>query len=451
MKSMLEAQKQYFLEGKTRSYEARKSALDALYEGIQKHEDLIVEALHKDLHKSAFEAYTTEIGYTLSSIRYMRKRLKRWMRPKRAKTPFYHLFTKSYCIQEPLGQVLIIGPYNYPFHLVIEPLVGAIAAGNTAVIKPSEFTPATEQVVKTIIASVFDESHVSVVTGGKEVTSALLDLKFDHIFFTGSPRVGQIVYQAAAKTLTPVTLELGGKSPAIIDASANLKVAAERIAFGKVLNAGQTCIAPDYVLIDESVKEPFIEALKMVLTKFKADLGDDYGRIVNTRHYERIVELIDSNRVVYGNHKNASMRYLSPTVLDNVTFEDPVMKEEIFGPVLPIVAFSSLPETLKMLKTKEKPLAAYVFTKNKQNERLILEALSFGGGAVNDTIMHVANPNLPFGGVGNSGIGRYHGKYSFRTFSHEKAVIKKALRFDPKFAYPPYTKKKLRLVKRILK
>lgn len=451
MEAILKAQREYFQSGKTRPYKARIDALDALYKGIQKHEKAILEALHKDLHKSAFEAYTTEIGYTLNSIRHTQKKLKRWMRPKRAKTPFYHLFTKSYRMYEPLGQVLIIGPYNYPFHLVIEPLVGAIAAGNTAVVKPSEFTKETEGVIKTMIEAIFPAEHVSVVTGGKEVTSTLLANKFDHIFFTGSTKVGQIVYEAAAKHLTSVTLELGGKSPAIIDKTANLRVAAERIAFGKVLNAGQTCIAPDYVYIDETIKDAFIDALKTVLTKFKADMGDDYGRIVNARHYERIVGLIDASRVVYGNHKNAELNYISPTVLDNITFDDKVMQEEIFGPLLPIVTFSSLSDAIDRLKTKEKPLAVYIFTKDKSHEQRLLKELSFGGGAINDTIMHVANPHLPFGGVGNSGMGRYHGKYSFETFSHEKAVIKKALRFDPKFAYPPFTDKKTRLVRRILK
>ncbi len=450
MKEYLTIQKNYFNQDHTRDYTFRKTQLKKLYTAIKLYEDMIKDALYKDLHKSSFEAYATEIGITLKHIKKAQKALKKWMKTEKVKTPFYHVLTKSYIQPEPLGQVLIIGPYNYPFHLVIEPLIGAIAAGNTVIIKPSEYTIHTEAVIKQMIEETFDPEYIRVVTGAKEVTSALINLPFDHIFFTGSTEVGKIVYQAAAKNLVPVTLELGGKSPAIIEKTADLKVAANRIVFGKFMNAGQTCIAPDYIYIDESKKEKFIDYLKKSIETFYPNMEEDYAKIVNERHFNRLNDLIDKNKVIYGNKQDKKLHQISPTLMDQVTFSDSIMQEEIFGPILPILTFNSIDEAISKLRELEKPLAFYIFTKSQTIESMILEKLSFGSAAINDTITQVANNNLPFGGVGASGIGSYHGKQSFDTFSHHKTYIKKSTIIDPKIAYPPY-KNKEKWLKRILK
>ncbi|MFP4286954.1 MAG: aldehyde dehydrogenase [Candidatus Izemoplasmataceae bacterium] len=450
MKDYLTLQRHYFKKDTTKPYQFRHQQLKKLYNAVQIYEDLIKEALKKDLNKSSFEAYTTEIGFTLHSIRKTMKQLKRWMKVQKEKTPYFHLFTKSFIQKEPLGQVLIIGPYNYPFQLVIEPLIGAIAAGNTAIIKPSEFAGHTEKVIKDLIEETFDPEYIRVVTGDKEVTSELIHLPFDHIFFTGSTEVGKIVYQAAAKNLVPVTLELGGKSPAIIDESANLKVAANRIVFGKYMNAGQTCIAPDYIYIDKKVKEPFIKALIKALDTLYPKPLDDYNKIINLKHFNRLKGLIKEDHVIYGNTLNEETLTISPTILDDITFNDAIMQEEIFGPLLPILTFDSLEQAIQTLKTKDKPLALYLFTETKAHEQKVFNRLSFGSGAINDTITQVASFYLPFGGVGASGIGKYHGKASFDTFSNEKTYVKKTTKFDPKTAYPPY-KNKEKLIKKILK
>jgi len=450
MQALFDKQKAYFDRGTTIPRSSRADALDRLERAILDYQDEIEDALKEDLNKSSFEAYTTEVGFVRHSLRKARRHLKKWMKTRRRRTPFFHLFTRSYIKPEPLGTVLIIGPYNYPFQLVMEPLIGAIAAGNTAIVKPSEFPSATETVIKKMLNETFDDGFVHVVTGGKETTQSLIALPFDHIFFTGSPRVGRIVYQAASENLTPVTLELGGKTPTIVDEHAKLKVAARRIAFGKGLNAGQTCIAPDFLYVHENVKDEFLRILKETLDEFFNDT-DDFPRIINDRHYERITSLIDEDKVVYGNHRNAESRYLSMTVMDNVSFEDPVMKEEIFGPVLPVLTFFSLDEVVSTLKERPKPLALYVFTERRQNAQRLFDQLPFGGGAINDTITHVANPHLPFGGVGESGIGVYHGKYTFDAFTHYKSFVKKSTKADPPVAYPPYSQKKEKLVRRLMK
>jgi aldehyde dehydrogenase (NAD+) len=450
MKDYLNRQRAYFNQDVTRDYTFRKQQLKKLYTAIKMYESLIKEALYKDLNKSSFEAYATEIGFTLHSIRKTQKHLKKWMQLRKEKTPYYHLFTKSYIKPEPLGQVLIIGPFNYPFHLVIEPLIGAIAAGNTVVIKPSEYTTNTEQIIKQMIEETFDPEYIRVVTGGKDVTSELIKLPFDHIFFTGSTQVGKIIYQEAAKNLVPVTLELGGKSPVIIDKTANLKVAANRIVFGKFINAGQTCIAPDYIYIDESIKEEFIPLLKAAIDAFYPKIDDSYGKIVNVKHYNRLINLIDQNKVIYGNVQDANAHKISPTIMDNVSFNDAIMQEEIFGPILPMITFTTIDEVIDKLKTLDKPLALYLFTSNAAVEDDVFNKLSFGSGAINDTITQVATHYLPFGGVGASGIGSYHGKQSFETFSHHKTYIKKTTKYDSKLAYPPY-KNKEKLIKRVLK
>ncbi len=450
MKKLFDKQKRFFGTRETFPYEFRRKQLLTLREMIVENEEAIKEALKKDLNKSSFEAYTTEIGFVLYSLRKTLKNLRKWMKPKKVKTPIFHTFTKSYVRREPLGTVLIIGPYNYPFQLMLDPLIGAIAAGNTAILKPSEFPSHTEALMKKILNETFDEEYVHVVTGEKETTKALLELPFDHVFFTGSPRVGQIVYEAASKHLTPVTLELGGKSPAIVAADANLKVAARRIVFGKFLNAGQTCIAPDYLYVDERVKERFVELLKETIEQFYRDEKDAFPRIINDRHFERIQSLVDTSKVVYGNHTNAKQRYMSPTLMVDVTFDDAIMREEIFGPVLPVLTYKSIEEARGKLERLEKPLALYVFSSDKKTQEYFMHNLSFGGGAINDTVMHVANPYLPFGGVGQSGIGAYHGKYTFDTFSHTKSYMKKSTRLDPKLPYPPF-KNKEKLVKKLMR
>jgi len=450
IKKLLESQKAYFKTNETKSYAFRKLQLIKLKEAIIEYQDELEDALFKDLHKSSFEAYATEVGFTLHSISDAIKHLKKWMKPKKKKTPFFMLGTKSFIYPEPYGQTLIIGPYNYPVQLVLEPLVGAIAAGNTAIIKPSEFTPHVEKVLIKMISHTFDASYIKVITGDYQVTSALLDLRFDYIFFTGSTRVGQIVYEKAAKHLTPVTLELGGKSPTIIDKTANLDHAASSISFGKFLNAGQTCIAPDYIYVEKSIRDQLIISLKKAIDKQYKDQAK-FGHIVSDKHYDRIKGLINQDKVIYGNVFDDKQKYISPTLLDNVSWDDKVMQEEIFGPVLPILTYESLDDLIDLLKEKEKPLALYMFSKNKKHIDKVLNHLSFGGGAINDTIMHVSNPYIPFGGVGQSGMGAYHGKTSFDVFSHQKSIVKGSKWLRLTIAHPPYTTFKEKLIKKVLK
>lgn len=451
MENHLNKQNTYFKEGHTKSYESRKEALNTLKKLIEENEDAIMEALKKDLSKSAFESYATEIGFTLYSIRHTLKHLKKWMKKKKVKTPIFHLFTKSYLLKEPLGSVLVLSPFNYPFHLLIEPLIGAIAAGNTVMLKPSELTPNTETLLKTLVDKYFDERHVKVFTGNADVAKKLTSLPFDHIFFTGSIATGKKVYQAAAKNLVPVTLELGGKSPAIVTKTANLEIAAKRIVYGKFINAGQTCIAPDYVYVDEGSKEGFIKELRKAVETMYPKNGETLGTIVNQNHYERIKGLIDDKKVINDYETDDATKKITPVIMDEVTFEDKVMQEEIFGPVLPIISYKKHEEAINTLKAFEKPLSMYIFSENKKVQNWFLKDLSSGSVAINDTITQVANPYLPFGGVGESGIGHYHGKYSFDTFSHTKSIIKKGTLFDPPIVYPPYGKKQFKLIRRVFK
>lgn len=450
METIVQSQKTLFLSGKTLSYEFRIRQLQKLKQLIINYQDEILEALFKDLHKSRFEAYSTEVGYVLKSLTHTIKSLKKWMKPKKVKTPYYLSGTSSYITYDALGTILIIGPYNYPFQLIIEPLIGAIAAGNTVMIKPSEFATYTEKILVKLVNNHFDKDYLYVIEGDYTVTSKLLDSKFDHIFFTGSSRVGQIVYEKASKHLTPVTLELGGKSPTIVDETANLKIAAERILFGKFLNAGQTCIAPDYIYVHDTVHDEFINILNQVINTRYSDMNS-FGRIINDRHFNRLTALIDETKVTQEVVTDAQTKLISPTVLKDVTWDDKVMQEEIFGPILPVLKYSNLKDLVSLLKTKDKPLALYLFSNNKHNQRFVFENVSFGGGAINDTIMHVSNPYLPFGGIGMSGIGAYHGFYSFKLFSHTKGYVKKTTWFDLPIIYPPYTKFKEKLIKKILK
>jgi len=447
--------KAFFNTHKTKNLKFRKQQLKLLSKNIKNHENELLDALYKDLGKSKVEAYATEIGMLLKSIKLMRKELKNWSKTKQTDTPLYLFPTKSYIKKEPYGTVLIIGPFNYPVQLVFEPLIGAIAAGNTAIVKPSELTPHVAIVIKDIIEDTFDEAYVSVVEGGIEETQALLSLPFDYMFFTGSEKVGKIVYEAAARKLIPVTLELGGKSPVIVDDTANIKVASERISFGKFTNAGQTCVAPDYILVQRKVKNDLIKALKKTITEFygeNIEKSPDFGRIVNQKHFNRLNDLIQIHKdnVVFGGNSSKEDLYIEPTLLDNITNDNKIMKEEIFGPILPIITYDNFDKVLEIIQSKSKPLSLYLFSEDENMTHRVLEELSFGGGAINDTLMHLANPNLPFGGVGSSGIGQYHGKYSFDTFSHMKSYTFKSTRLESSLFFPPY-KGKFKYIKTFFK
>jgi aldehyde dehydrogenase (NAD+) len=447
-------QRIYFNNQKTRPLATRINQLKKLKKVIQKYEEEILEALNKDLNKSRAEAYLTEIGVIYHEISEFIKKLPKWSKVKKVPTPITHMPGKSYIMSEPYGVALIISPWNYPFQLTMAPLIGAIAGGNTVVIKPSEYSFHTAQVIYNIIHETFDEDYVAVILGGTDVSQALLEERFDYIFFTGSVEVGKIVMESASKYLTPVTLELGGKSPAIVTNSANLDLAAKRIVFGKLVNAGQTCVAPDYILVDEVVKDALVDKIKACV---KAFYGDDviqdisYPKIINEKHFNRIMGYINASSFTYGGNSNSQTLKIAPTLLDDVKLSDPVMQEEIFGPVLPIITYKELNEALKLIHSKEKPLALYLFTEEKEIERLVIEQTSFGGGCINDTIMHVAHKHLPFGGVGSSGIGAYHGKASFDTFTHKKSVYKKSKWLDIELRYPPYTDSKLKWLKKLLK
>ena len=447
--------KAFFNTHKTKNLKFRKQQLKLLSKNIKNHENELLDALYKDLGKSKVEAYATEIGMLLKSIKLMRKELKNWSKTKQTDTPLYLFPTKSYIKKEPYGTVLIIGPFNYPVQLVFEPLIGAIAAGNTAIVKPSELTPHVAIVIRDIIEDTFDETYVSVVEGGIEETQTLLSLPFDYIFFTGSEKVGKIVYEAAARKLIPVTLELGGKSPVIVDDTANIKVASERISFGKFTNAGQTCVAPDYILVQRKVKNDLIKALKKTITEFygeNIEKSADFGRIVNQKHFNRLNDLIQIHKdnVVFGGNSSKEDLYIEPTLLDNITNDNKIMKEEIFGPILPIITYDNFDEVLEIIQSKSKPLSLYLFSEDENMTHRVLEELSFGGGAINDTLMHLANPNLPFGGVGSSGIGQYHGKYSFDTFNHMKSYTFKSTRLESSLFFPPY-KGKFKYIKTFFK
>ncbi len=450
MNKLLDKQKAFFLTDQTKTYAYRKAQLIKLKTAIKSYENKLIKALYDDLHKSEIEAYTTEIGFVYKSIHMALKQLKKWMKIRKVKTPLFMFGSTSYIMHEPLGSILIIGPYNYPFQLVVEPLIGAIASGNTIIIKPSEYTVNTEKVLLEMFNEYFDEAYIKVVTGDKEVTSKLLDLKFDHIFFTGSTEVGKIVYQKASKNLIPVTLELGGKSPTLVLKDANLKLAARRIVFAKFLNAGQTCIAPDYIYVDQSVHDEFLEYLKGEIKNQYPDINT-MGHIVNQKHVHRLHQLVNEKKIVFEYEEKEDINFLSPMIMSNVSWDDQVMQEEIFGPILPILKFSNIDDVIKILKTKEKPLALYLFTSDKKMMSQVFNTLSFGNGAINEALMQVANPNLPFGGVGHSGMGRYHGIHSFKVFSHVKTFTKKTNLFDVKLAYPPYGKGKEKIIKKILK
>ncbi len=454
IKEITELQREYFYTGKTLPVSERVAALTRLEESIIKHTSEIYSALKADLGKSEAEAYMCELGMVFSELRFIRKNLKKWAKPQKRKTPIAQFHSKSFIVSEPYGVVLVMSPWNYPFLLSLSPVIGAIAAGNCCILKPSAYAENTSKLLEKIIKDAFAPEYVSVILGGRAENAELLEQKFDYIFFTGSVSVGKLVMKKASESLTPVTLELGGKSPCIIDKTAKLKLAAKRIVFGKFLNLGQTCVAPDYLLVEECIKD---ELIGCITEEIKAQFGDnplenkDYGKIINDKHFKRILSLINTEKTVFGGEYIEAECKISPTVLDGVTADDAVMQEEIFGPILPVLTFKSIDDVVKNLKKAAHPLALYLFTEDKTAEERVLNEVPFGGGCVNDTIIHLASEYIPFGGVGNSGMGKYHGIESFKTFTHEKSILKKYTRIDLPMRYQPYTEKNLASIKHFLK
>lgn len=454
IKKLVRLQKNFFFSNKTHGVSFRIESLKRLRSCILKYESEIHQALQADLGKSNFESYMCETGLVLSEITYMLKHIRSFSSPKRVRTPLAQFHSKSYCKPSPYGVVLIMSPWNYPFLLTLEPLVDAIAAGNTAVIKPSAYSPHTSELICKMIQECFPPHYVTVVTGGRAENTCLLQEHFDYIFFTGSQNVGKEVMKSASAYLTPVTLELGGKSPCIIDASANLKLAAKRIVFGKFLNCGQTCVAPDYIYCERSVKEQLLAELKCQIVK---QYGEEplhnkhYGKIINEKHFDRILGLLDSDKVVHGGHFNRDSLQLEPTIMEHVTFHDAVMQEEIFGPILPILTFDSLDEVIQKIQSLPHPLALYLFTEQKESIDKVTTSCGFGGGCINDTIIHLATSEMGFGGFGESGMGAYHGKSGFDTFTHYKSIVDKKTWIDLPMRYQPYRAFHETLIRKFLK
>ena len=442
--TLLEDQKTYYKSGATLPVKFRIEQLKKLYETIKKYETEVNDALKADLGKSHYEGFMCESGLVLSEISYLIRHTKHFAKRKRVRTPLAQFASRSYQQPIPYGNTLIMSPWNYPFLLTMDPLADAIAAGNTAIVKPSAYSAATNKVIEKIISECFAPEYVAVVTGGRSENSALLDQKFDFVFFTGSQAVGKEVLRHTAEHLTPAVLELGGKSPCIVDASANVKLAAKRIVFGKYLNCGQTCVAPDYILCEKSIKDEF---LAEVIRQIKQQYGEhplenpDYGKIINQKHFERLCRLIDKNKIVIGGQVNADTCRIAPTVMDAVTQADAVMQEEIFGPIMPVLTFDCFDTVIEDLKNKEKPLALYLFTRDKKHIHRVTTELSYGGGCINDVIIHLATHEMGFGGVGESGMGAYHGKDGFDAFSHYKSIVDKKTWIDLPMRYQPYKSK----------
>jgi aldehyde dehydrogenase (NAD+) len=450
----LETLRKFYNSGVTKNYEFRKQQLISLKRSILNYEEELYKCLHIDLKKNREEIWVTETGFIIAEINHTLKNLKGWMLRKKAGTNLLNLPSQSFIMPEPLGVVLIIGPWNYPFQLLFAPLIGAIAAGNCVALKSSEFAPATSAIMKKIIEDVFPKNYILYVEGegAVAVPQMINNFIFDHIFFTGSTGTGKIIYKMAAENLTPVTLELGGKSPCIIESDANLKIAARRIAMPKFSNAGQMCVAPDYVLVRASVKDKFIKTLISTLDKFftpDAANNDEYGKVINEKQFDRLTKYLSEGNIVYGGKTDRTKLFIQPTILDHVSVEDSVMNDEIFGPILPVLSFTTFEEAKAIIERNANPLAFYVYTSSKKKENYWLENISFGGGCINNSSWHLTNFNLPFGGRGFSGTGKYHGKYSFETFSHYKAVMKTPTWFDPALRYPPL-KGKLNIFKKII-
>jgi len=453
MKTLLENQRRFFSSQRTKEVTFRREMLERLRDGVEVYEGRITEALFQDLRKSPYEVYISEIGMVKTELKMHLRHLKSWGKPERVKTPFTLIGSSSSIRREPYGLVLIISPWNYPFNLLIMPLIGAIASGNCVVLKPSNHSPRTAAIIEQMIRECFNEEYITIFQGGKEMNQALLRQPFDYIFFSGSPSLGKIVMLAASQHLTPVTLELGGKNPCIVDKEAELERAASRIAWGKFLNAGQSCLAPDYLLVESSVKNALFSALRLSTEKFfgkNPAESPDFARIVNERHFKRLQGLIRCGSIVFGGEMNDKDMYISPTLIDSVMPEDPIMQEEIFGPLLPVLEYEDIEDALSFVNSRPRPLSLYVFSEKRKTQHLVLERTSFGGGCINDAVIQFANLNLPFGGIGNSGMGAYHGRASFETFSHQKSVMKGPRLLDVKLRYPPY-KGKLKRLKMILR
>jgi aldehyde dehydrogenase (NAD+) len=450
---IVQAQRDFFKTGATKDIDFRREQLSVLKRAVNGNTSSILKALKEDMNKPAFEAYVAEVSQVTNAIDYALKRLAWWARPRRVHTPAFLFLAGSYVYPEPVGVALIIAPWNYPLDLVMEPLVGAIAAGNCAVLKPSEIAPATSAVTARIVKDHFDPAFVTAIEGGPAETQALLAEQFDYIFYTGGSVVGKIIMEAAAKNLTPVTLELGGKSPCIVEPDIDLDITARRITWGKYFNAGQTCIAPDYLLVNRRVKDDLLEGIKGYIKRFYGDdpkASPDYARIVSDKHFERISRLMDEGDVVVGGQTEAGTRYIAPTVIDNVKADHKIMQEEIFGPVLPVIAYDDLQEAIDIVTARPKPLSLYVFTRDRVKKQRVLRDTTSGGGCVNDTMVHYSNQRLPFGGVGMSGSGRYHGKWTFDTFSNMKSIVDRSFLFDVYLRYPPY-KNAQKLAQRFLR
>lgn len=445
IKQILEKQREYFLSGKTLDYKFRKAQLNKLLQSIQENCNELLSAFKTDLNKCKYDAVSTEIGLVIKEIKFLRRNLRSLMRPKRVSTSIINFPASSKIVREPYGQVLIMSPWNYPFQLAICPLAGAIAGGNTAVVKPSAYTPTVANVIGKIL-SVFDPGYISCVQGGREQNQELLNQKFDFIFFTGSKAVGEIVEEKASHHLCPVVLELGGKSPCIVDETADIKKSAKRIVWGKFLNAGQTCIAPDYILVHKDIYDEFIaEVIRITKEFYYVDekLRDDFMYIVNEKHANRLANLIIPQKVVFGGEING--RLLEPTIMRDVSFDDPVMQEEIFGPIMPVIKYEDISTVIDYINTHDKPLALYYFTKSKKSAEFVISRTSSGGVCLNEVVMHFTEHNLPFGGVGASGMGNYHGKYSFYTLTHAKCVLKKSPKLELNLKYPPVSNSKTKL------
>jgi aldehyde dehydrogenase (NAD+) len=452
LSAVLENQRRFFNTGKTKDLNFRIGQLRLLERLLNANEDAICDALKRDMNKSRFEAYVGEIGMVANEITYAARRVRSWAKPQRVRTPLIHFPASSRIHSEPLGVVLIIGPWNYPIQLVLSPLVGAMAAGNCAMLKPSRHAPHTAKIIAELIGQNFAPDYVSVAAGAAD-SSQLLEERFDYIFFTGGAAVGKIVAAAAAKHLTPATLELGGKSPCIVDRDARLDVAARRITWGKFFNAGQTCVAPDYLLVDRVVKDPLLERIKASVTEFYGDdprTSPDYARIINQRHFERLIGMLDQGDIVIGGERDPSDNYLAPTVIDHVSLDHKIMEDEIFGPILPVISYADLDEGISIVNRAPKPLSLYFFSESHAKLEKVIRETTSGGATMNDTVLHLSTQTLPFGGVGQSGYGKYHGKASFDTFSNKRSILHRSFALDLPLRYPPYGNK-LSLVKRLLR
>ena len=453
IQKIINQQNSYFNSNSTKDVALRINTLKKLKNVLKENEQELYTAIYTDFKKSKFETYISEIALIYNELNDAIRNLKKWSKQKRVRTNLANFPAKSYIIPEPLGTVLVISAWNYPYQIALIPVISAIAAGNTVVLKPSEIPNNTSSILAKIINTNFDANHFTVVEGSVETTKELLQQKWDKIFFTGSTNVGRIVYKAAAENLTPVTLELGGKSPTFIFKDCNIKLTAKRIVWAKFLNAGQTCIAPDYLLVEKDIEQQLLAALKSeieIAYPVKNTINENYVQIINDAHFERLSNLILKDKIYFGGEQNVSERIIRPTLLQNISFEDPIMKDEIFGPLLPVISFENLDKVIVKVKEREKPLSLYVYSKSKKIIRKILHEISFGGGAINESLVHLSNPNLPFGGVGASGIGNYHSKAGFDTFTHNKSILHKSFLFEPNVKYTPFTKWKRQILKFIL-